>query len=626
MHRPAAFIFIFTFAVVAAHVGWKPASLHAQASSAAPVDWPHYRGDPGVTGYSPLGQIHRENVHLLERAWTFETGDERLSTIECNPIVIGRTLYASTPMLRVVALDAATGALQWSFDPFAHMGETPRGVHRGVTYWEDGGAGRVYSTAGPFLFALDAREGTLIESFGDGGMVDLRQGLDRILQGEKVEATSPGVIYEDLLILGSSLGEGPGPAAPGHVRAFDLRTGERRWIFHTIPHPEEFGYDTWPEDAWMRVGGANSWAGLSLDPGRGIVYVPTGSAAYDHYGGDRHGDNLFANSIVALRAATGERVWHFQTVRHDLWDYDLATPPTLVTVRRGGRSIDAVAQPTKTGFLFVLDRDTGMPLHPVEDRPVDQTRLEGEWTAATQPYSSIVYARQGFSEANRNKLTPEADAYSRGILEEYGEVGLFPAPSLEGDVILPQFNGGTDWGGASYDPASRVLYVNASNETEFLQMFSIESDEHDHPYIDGGHQPLRGPDGYPVNAPPWGTLTAIEMDGGEILWQEPLGTYLDLEAEGLPPTGTFNMGGSIVTAGGLVFIAASMDERLHAFDKETGELLWQADLPAGGYATPSTYEVDGVQYVVIAAGGGGKPGTEPGDHYVAFALPASARK
>ncbi|MEX0599273.1 MAG: PQQ-binding-like beta-propeller repeat protein, partial [Rhodothermales bacterium] len=336
--------------------------------------------------------------------------------------------------------------------------------------------------------------------------------------------------------------------------------------------------------------------------------------------------NLFANSVVALDAATGERRWHFQAVRHDVWDYDLATSPNLVTVRREGLPIDAVAQPTKVGHLFVLDRETGEPLYPIEEQAVPSSTLDGEKLSPTQPFSSIVYAQQGFGEANRNTLTPESDAFSKQLIEEYGEAGLFPAPSREGDVILPQFNGGTDWGGASYDPSTDMLYVNASNEAEFLQMFEAsETDEHDHPFIDGGHQPLRGPDGYPVNQPPWGTLTAIDLSEGRIDWQVPLGTYLELEEEGLSPTGTFNMGGSVVTAGGLVFIAAAMDERIRAFDKTTGELLWQADLPAGGYATPATYAVDGVQYLVVAAGGGGKPGTQSGDSYVAFALPESER-
>ncbi len=588
--------------------------------------WAHYRGDRAVTGYSSLDQIDRSNVSRLETAWVYESGDERLSTIECNPIVVDRIMYLTTPMLRVVGLDAGSGREIWSFDPFEHTGEQPRGVNRGVVYWDDGEDGRIYSSAGPYLFALDARTGEIEAGFGSDGLVDLREDLGRPAAGLKVEATSPGVVFEDMLIMGSSVGEGPGPSAPGHVRAYDLRTGERRWIFHTIPHPGESGYETWPSDAWMRVGGANSWAGLSLDVRRGLVFSPTGSAAYDHFGGDRHGDNLFANSVIALEARTGERVWHFQTVHHDVWDYDVATPPNLVTIRREGRTIDAVAQPTKTGQLFVLDRETGAALFPVEERPVPPSRLEGEALSPTQPFSSIVYAQQGFTEANRNTMTPAAAEFSQKLLDEYGTAGLFPAPSRKGDVILPQFNGGTDWGGASFDPATGMLYVNASNEAEFLQMFAApEAEDHDHSYIDGGHQPLRGPDGYPVNERPWGTLSAIDLDDGRIIWQNPLGTYVELEEQGYAPTGTFNMGGSVVTAGGLVFIAAAMDERIRAFDKATGELLWQADLPAGGYATPATYSVDGTQFVVIAVGGGGKPGTTSGDSYVAFALPESER-
>ncbi len=680
--------------------------------------WAVYSGDLAGSKYSSLDAINRDNVSKLEPAWVFECGNLG-RTIECNPIVVEGRMYVTSPNLRLIALDAKTGKRIWSYNPFDSTGG--HGVNRGVSYWEssDGRDQRLLYVAGNYLYAIDAGSGEPIESFGENGRVDLREGLDRDAFFLSVTTTTPGVVYQDLLILGSSVGEGPSLSAPGHIRAFNVRTGEREWIFHTIPYPGEFGYETWPEDAWKVVGGANAWGGFTLDPSRGLVFCGTGSPAYDHYGGNRKGKNLFGNCILALDAATGERRWHFQVVHHDLWDYDIPCPPNLVTVHRNGKEVDAVAQPTKMGHLFVLNRETGKPIFPVEERRVPQSKLPGEETWPTQPFPTKppAYARQRFTREEVTRLNPKARDAILDRLEKMRTGEIFLPPGRKPSVVLPQFNGGTNWGGAAYDPKTGILYVNTSNEAEWISMEKTKPDREmtreelgrhlyttvcsachggeemqqaglptapslkhvdeslskadvrkllkngrkqmpsfEHlskteidsiiaflygegtkkevptdeletisskrmPYVATGHNEFRDPEGFPANRRPWGTLNAIDLTRGEILWQTPLGTYPALEEDGYPPTGTFNMGGPLVTAGGLVFIGAAMDERFHAYDKESGELLWEYQLEAGGYATPATYAIDGKQYVVIAAGGGGKPGTKRGDAYYAFSLP-----
>jgi quinoprotein glucose dehydrogenase len=429
------------------------------------------------------------------------------------------------------------------------------------------------------------------------------------------------------VIVGFSCGEGPGIAAPGDIRAFDVRTGKELWRFRTVPHPGEFGNETWKGDSWKRRGAANAWGGFSVDAERGLVFAGTGSAAFDFYGGDRHGDNLFANCTIAIDARTGKRAWHYQTLRHDLWDHDLATYPNLVRVMRDGKPVDAVAQVTKTGYVFLFDRETGKPLFDIEDKPVPASDVPGELAAATQPIpvKPPPFVAQSFDESN---VTDIGEANRASVLAQLRKVRGGPAfnpPSLQGTVVIPGYHGGANWSGASFDPTSGLLYVNANNVPNIITL--VESAPGDvprfGPYGHAGYTQFLDHEGYPAIKPPWGVLTALDLNAGEIAWQVPLGEHPELTARGIPRTGTETFGGTIVTAGGLVFIAGTKDERIHAFDKATGKLLWEHPLPAGGYATPSTYQVDGRQYVVIAAGGAGKLRTKAGDSFVAFSLPAA---
>jgi len=610
--------------------------LVALDCSAATHDWPNVGGDKGCSRYSDLKQVNRQNVGQLQPAWTYHTGDARPgTTIECTPIVIGGVMYLTTAGSKVVALDADSGCERWKYDPYANVKiNQPRAsgvVNRGVAYWKNGRQERIFLGASDGrLISIDAETGQPDSAFGHGGTVDLRAGMELDLNGVNYGPTSAPAVYRDIVIVGFSCPEGGRPA-PGDPRAFDARTGKELWRFHTIPRVGEFGSDTWQGDC-QHAGAANNWGGTSLDEKHGLVFIGTGSASPDFYGGGRKGDNLFANCTICLDARSGKRLWHFQTLRHDLWDHDLPFCPNLVTVTRNGRKVEAVAQVTKTGYVFLFDRFNGCPLFPVEDRPVAQSDIPGEQAAATQPFpvKPPPFCRQSVGEADLTDLSPEAHAEVLGRFRGYRSGAAFTPPSTNGTVVVPGFHGVATWSGACFDPTTGVLHLNSNEQPNELTLTERRApalrDDNFEPFAPTGYHRFLDKDGYPAIKPPWGQLNAIDLNKGEILWQVPLGEYPELTARGVPRTGTENFGGAIVTAGGLIFIGGSKDEKFHAFDKTTGKLLWEFKLEAGGYATPCTYMVKGRQYVVVAAGGGGKLGTRSGDSYVAFALPRSAPK
>ncbi len=674
-------------------------------------NWSSYLGHPTSSQFSSLDQINKSNVTQLEVAWTYVTGDSAM--YQNNNLIIDGILFTATPTRKVMAVNAATGKHIWTFDAeIIHPGKV-RTQQRGTMYWEEGENKRLFSPRGSYLYSLDAKTGQLDTAFGEGGFIHLGDGMD--VEGRpNVGLNTPGYIYKDKIIIGANVAEN----VPGAVRAFDVRTGERKWIFHTLPRPGEFGSETWPEGYLEKTGGASDWSGLAIDTERGIVYSSTETAGPDFYGGDRYGENLFANSLIALDANTGERLWHFQLVHHDLWDMDNPAPPNLMTVKHDGKMVDIVVQGTKRGLLYAFNRVTGEPLWPIEERPAPQSEIPGVKSWPTQPFPTKPepLTRQLYTADDISNISPEAAQLSKDIFEQVGSAGSLPAPSLEPTIIFPGFDGGMEWGGAAADPDG-ILYVNVSEMPWYYQLvqtkkeggedysagervyrvhcaschgldragsaggefpslidigsrkskgevmttlktgagrmpafdqlsdsrltaiqgflFGDESDsslhpsnfaygnearETEQPYVFRGFHRVTDQEGYPAIKPPWGSLKAVDMNSGEIKWSVPLGEFPELTARGIAVTGQENYGGPVVTAGGLVFISATKDNKMRAFDKDTGEQLWEADLPFDGNSTPSIYMVDGKQYVVISAGGA-KIQRPKGGHIVAFALP-----
>jgi len=689
------------------------------------TDWRVTGGGKENLHYSSIKQIDTSNIQNLEIAWIYHTENKdknRFGAMECNPIIIDSVMFGVSPRLKLFAINARTGKELWTFNPADSVANktwhrNSVNMNRGVAYWAEGEDKRIIYTVGPVALEVNANTGKLINSFGRNGGINLAAGLGRDSSKVFVAPTSPVMVYKNLFFLSGLVGD----ETPGHIRAFDVKTGQQKWIFHTIPYPGEAGHETWEDStSYKHMGSTNSWAGFSLDEKRGILFAPTGNPSNDFYGGNRLGKGLYGNCLLAIDAATGKLIWHFQTVHHDVWDMDLPAAPALITVKHNGKKIDAVAQTTKTGFVFLFDRETGKPLFPVDEVPVDyMSPLKNEKLWPTQPMPRLPkpIVRQAFNHADLNRLV--SDSSYRNIEKRflgYRSGKMFNPPSTEGTIILPGYDGGAEWGGPAFDPKTNLLYVNANEMSWVLNMVENKPDpkkvktnleagatlytQHcmgchgperlgggDYPSIIGaekkytaqsliqliktgrrmmpgnnslsseeknaiaafvldlkeeqqkpfagaaaknavapkqgygftGYNKFLTPEGFPAIQPPWGSLTAINMNTGQHEWKIPLGEFESLKEKGIPATGRENYGGPVVTAGGLIFIGASADGKFRAINKRTGKILLELDLPAPGVATPSVYAVNGKQFIVIACGGSKWEG-KSSDAYVAFAL------
>ena len=620
--------------------------IAAVADDSAPnfTTWDSNGGGADHSQYSSLKQINKNNVKQLQVAWMYESGNNPTF----NPVVVDGTMYVGAQNA-IVAIDAATGKELWK-----HQGG---GAARGINYWEskDRKDRRLLFANAGAITAIDATNGETIMSFGDNGRTDLKNGLDRDVR--QVSSSDPGHIFENTIFM-SLMPANQGDnylATPGDVHAYDVVTGKLKWVFHSVPHPGEFGYETWPADAWKTSGGVHNWNEMAVDEKRGIVFIPFGTARYDFYGPDRHGQDLFGNSIVALDARTGKRLWHFQTVHHDLWDYDLPTAPKLLTVKHDGKNVDVVAQPTKQGFLFVFERETGKPLWPVEERPVPKSDVPGEESWPTQPFPTKppAFARQSFTEKDINPyISDEEKAKVREMLQTWRNEGLFTPPSLKGTVQMPGNNGGANWGSSGVDPTKGMIYI-VSKELPMGLTLRLPGPpragrggkgapdgkalpppppppQHEFtPYNAPYDFMMQASNGLSAIGPPWSQLTAIDLNTGTIKWQVPNGGVVGVPQD--PPTGAhFPRGGVVVTGGGLIFVATSSDRKFRAYDQDNGKVIWEFNLPAGSDGVPAVYEVGGREYVVIPVGGAGQTPPRaasakelppaPGG-YLAFALP-----